>query len=133
MSAQRCAHHVPPADGPHVYPPPRCSRGATVMVHGFRVGRAVACCNECARRIAAGLAVTTTPIPKPVQHDWRHEDAPIGVLPDLHCARCRLVLTARVDLIDGTPVARLYTPSEALHSGSPWVPSDCHSDAQETP
>jgi hypothetical protein len=66
-------------------------------------------------------------------HDWRHEDAPIGALPDIRCARCRLVLTARVDLIDGTPVARLYTPSDAHHGGAPWVPSDCRSDAQETP
>jgi hypothetical protein len=60
--AARCEHHVPPADGPHVYPPPRCSRDPTVMVHGFRVGRVLACCAECARRISWGLAVTTTPI-----------------------------------------------------------------------
>ena len=60
----RCEHHVPPspsrtiADGPL----PQCPATATVLVHGYRP-TPMACCDECAARIAAGLAsVTTTPI-----------------------------------------------------------------------
>jgi hypothetical protein len=55
-------HHATADDGPCGYPPPRCSRDATVVVHGYRPAP-MPCCDECAARIAAGLAsVTTTPI-----------------------------------------------------------------------
>ena len=127
MTALRCEFH---ASFSMTYPPPRCPNKATVLVSGFYVNRELACCDDCRNLIAWGTAITSTPIPSPA-HDWRHEDAPIGQVPDIVCARCRLTLTARVDLIDGAPVARLYTPSNALHDGEPWTPSGCCTDVSD--
>lgn len=60
----RCEHHVPPSpsrtlmDGPL----PQCPHDATVYVHGYKPAP-MACCDECADRLHAGLAtITTTPI-----------------------------------------------------------------------
>jgi hypothetical protein len=61
---RRCEHHVPyeSITPPVTYPLPRCPRDATVHVHGYLLAP-MPCCDECAARIATGLAfVTTTPI-----------------------------------------------------------------------
>lgn len=63
--SQRCEHHVPfeSIAPPVTYPLPRCPHDATVMVGGYEPGKALACCDDCAARLASGLAsVTTTPI-----------------------------------------------------------------------
>jgi hypothetical protein len=62
---KRCEHHVPSAPGRTLMdgPLPPCPNPATVLVSGYLHGKVLACCDDCAARLAEGSAhVTTEPI-----------------------------------------------------------------------